>query len=70
MKTLRCRQVIQDHGGRWGQITCMLWIASENGHPSAMLCFGTGRGRILIYRRLKTGVCRGLSIRFIGTDIL
>lgn len=52
----KSRQVIRDHGGRWGQITCVAWLAGENGDASLSLCFGTGRGRILIYRRSKTGV--------------
>lgn len=56
-------QVIEDDLGRWGQITCAQWLAgvSEFGDT---LCFGTGRGLLLIYQRTKEAVCRHASIYF------
>jgi hypothetical protein len=45
-------QVISDHLGRWGQITCIKWL-SDNGTG---ICFGTGRGLVLVYQRAKDAV--------------
>lgn len=53
-----CRQTISD-GHRWGQITCLKWLTSEA--PAMTLCFGTGRGRVLIYRYGRTGVSYATS---------
>lgn len=49
-------QVISDELERWGQVTCVKWLPgiSNNGE---VLCFGTGRGLVLIYHRLKETVC-------------
>jgi WD40 repeat protein len=51
----RSHQVISDHLGRWGQITCIKWLSgnSENGN---VICFGTGRGLVLVYQRTKDTV--------------
>lgn len=48
-------QIISDELERWGQITCMKWLPgiSNNGE---VICFGTGRGLVLIYHRLKEAV--------------
>ena len=48
-------QVISDELERWGQITCVKWLPgiSNNGE---VLCFGTGRGLVLIYHQLKEAV--------------
>ena len=45
-------QVISDHLGRWGQITCIKWLL-DNG---TSICFGTGRGLVLVYQRTKDTV--------------
>jgi hypothetical protein len=47
-------QVISDHLGRWGQITCIKWL-TDNGTG---ICFGTGRGLVLVYQRTKNTVSR------------
>ena len=49
VKAKRIYQVISDHLGRWGQIICIKWL-SDNG---TAICFGTGRGLVLIYQRTK-----------------
>lgn len=48
----RSYQIISDHLGRWGQITCIKWLSgnSDNGN---VMCFGTGRGLVLVYQRTK-----------------
>jgi WD40 repeat protein len=52
----RSHQVISDELERWGQVTCVKWLPgiSNNGE---VLCFGTGRGLVLIYHWLKEAVC-------------
>jgi|SRR5882757_288883 len=48
-------QVISDDLGRWGQVTCAKWLpgVSDSGN---FLCFGTGRGLVLIYHQAKQAV--------------
>jgi len=48
---LKCIQTIADRNCRWGQITCLQFIALDA--ASDWMFFGTGRGRLLIYRRLR-----------------
>jgi hypothetical protein len=45
-------QVLQDGNRRWGQVTCMKWLNPENNRGET-LCFGSGRGLILIYEQHK-----------------
>ena len=52
----RPHQVISDKLGRWGQVTCAKWLPSISNNGE-VLCFGTGRGLVLIYQWLKGGVC-------------
>lgn len=52
-------QVISDHLGRWGQITCIKWL-TDNGTG---ICFGTGRGLVLVYQRNKDAVRQYTFIR-------
>jgi WD40 repeat protein len=54
LEAYKCPQVIHDGGGKWGQITCMKWLGAD---MSDTLCFGTGRGSMLVYRQIKAGVC-------------
>ena len=42
-------QVVGDELERWGQITCIQWLTGVSDH-SITLCFGTGRGLVLIYQ--------------------
>ena len=56
MKTKKVQQLISDQLGRWGQITAIQWLA-DNPSTGAQLCFGTGRGFVLIYRQRKDEVC-------------
>ncbi|KDR65526.1 hypothetical protein GALMADRAFT_148633 [Galerina marginata CBS 339.88] len=48
LKTFQRTETLTDSGGRWGQITCMIWTGATNG---SLLCLGTGRGRLVAYRR-------------------
>ncbi|KAF8801037.1 hypothetical protein BYT27DRAFT_7014252, partial [Phlegmacium glaucopus] len=45
-------QVISDELERWGQVTCAKWLPGISNNEE-VLCFGTGRGLVLIYHRLK-----------------
>ena len=56
MKTKKVHQLISDQLGRWGQITAIQWLG-DNSSTGAQLCFGTGRGFVLIYRQRKDEVC-------------
>ena len=42
-------QTIQDKFDRWGQVTCLKWL-SINSPEGKTICFGTGRGLILVYQ--------------------
>lgn len=55
VKTKKIHQLISDQLGRWGQITAIQWLA-DNSSAGAQLCFGTGRGFVLIYRQKKDEV--------------
>ncbi len=50
METLKVRQVVGDQLERWGQVTCIQWLTGT-ADGGSVLCFGTGRGLILIYQR-------------------
>jgi len=45
--------VLQDRLQRWGQITCLKWILAGSSENGELICFGTGRGLIIIYQRSK-----------------
>ena len=49
MNVLQCIQVLADRNHRWGQITSLKFILDTA--ASDWMCFGTGRGRLLVYRR-------------------
>ena len=51
-------QLITDRNRRWGQITCVKFINPDT--ASDWMCFGTGRGRFLVYRRHKKSVGVGV----------
>ena len=51
MNHLQSIQTIADRNCRWGQITCLKFISADM--TSDWMCFGTGRGRFLVYRRLR-----------------
>ena len=51
-------QTLVDDNQRWGQITVIKFIncdATHNGMEH--LCFGTGRGHVLVYHRGRKSVC-------------
>jgi hypothetical protein len=50
----RIYQVIEDDLERWGQITCILWLPGISDYGDT-LCFGTGRGLVLIYQQTTEG---------------
>jgi hypothetical protein len=65
---LRKIQMIHDNGGKWGQITCIKWLASEAGVTGETLCFGTGRGMVSVYCQSRFGVSIPLISFNGGTD--
>lgn len=46
-------QTLEDRSRRWGQITCLKWLSINPIEGNRALCFGTGRGLLLIYQRLE-----------------
>jgi WD40 repeat protein len=62
LTTKTCREVLFDHGGRWGQITSLKWDAMEAQDAGTTLYFGTGRGLFLVYRHSNTLVCDGIVL--------
>ena len=51
IETLVNLQVIRDPDENWGQITCLVWFPCGAGQEGNVLCFGTGRGHVNIFRR-------------------
>ena len=63
MSTKKQKQQLQDHGSRWGQITCLAWLAGiEAKDGLTSLAFGSGRGLVVIYRQPRENV----SSRFLS----
>ena len=56
LPTKSCLQVLEDHGKRWGQITCLAWLGGHNDTSLSPIIFGTARGLLVIYRRPRIGV--------------
>lgn len=54
----KCRQIIEDHGKRWGQITCLVWLGGRSNEDLQPIAFGTGRSLVVIYRRSRIDVSR------------
>jgi WD40 repeat protein len=48
-KAFRNLETIRDPNGQWGQVTCAKFIITNP--TTEVLCFGTGRGHFLVYRR-------------------
>ena len=42
-------QTLQDKSERWGQVTCLKWLSISSPEGS-VICFGTGRGLVLVYQ--------------------
>ena len=53
VETFKVSQTLTDQNERWGQITYLQFIEGPAGE---LLCFGTGRGSILIFKRNKRSV--------------
>jgi WD40 repeat protein len=66
LSTKKCLQVLEDHGKRWGQITCLTWMDGHNDTSLNPITFGTARGLIVIYRRSRIGVSSNLWQNGIG----
>lgn len=66
MRYLQSIQTFADRNRRWGQITCIKFISFDA--ISDWMCFGTGRGRFLVYRRLRKSV-GGLSADIEQTEL-
>src|ERR1700679_4347136 len=56
ISTKKCLQVLEDPGRRWGQITCLTWLANWGNDGLNPIAFGTGRGLMVIYRRSRSDV--------------
>jgi WD40 repeat protein len=56
LSTKNCLQVLEDHGKRWGQITCLAWLGGHSDTDLNPIAFGTARSLIVIYRRPRVGV--------------
>ncbi|KAF9042033.1 WD40-repeat-containing domain protein [Panaeolus papilionaceus] len=54
LQTYECIQTLADQESQWGQITTICFVGAANGHNS-YLCFGTGRGRLIVYQRNRMG---------------
>ena len=56
--TRKRKYLLEDSGRRWGQITCLSWLGSGGRQDNglAILCFGTARGLVVIYRQSQTDV--------------
>ena len=56
--TWKHKYLLEDSGHRWGQITCLSWLGSGGRQDNglAILCFGTARGLVVIYRQSRTDV--------------
>lgn len=48
-------QTLADHS-KWGQITCIKFLNIEQTSMAEWLCFGTGRGFLLLYHRQQKAV--------------
>lgn len=60
IETLVNLQVIRDPDENWGQITCLNWLPGGAEQEGNALCFGTGRGHVIIFRRNGNLVSHGL----------
>ena len=60
IETLVNLQVIRDPDENWGQITCLNWLPCGAEQEGNVLCFGTGRGHIIIFRRSGNSVSHEL----------
>ena len=58
LNVFRQFQTLADHSGTWGQITCIKFLKSNGdlGPSGDLLCFGTGRGYLLLYHRQRRTV--------------
>jgi len=58
------RHVLEDGGGRWGQITCLVWVTSQK-DDLRHIAFGTGRGFLVIYCENRTKVRVHIIIEYV-----
>jgi hypothetical protein len=56
ISTKKCKEVLEDPGQRWGQITCLAWLGGKAKEDMQHLAFGTGRGFLIIFCRNRTNV--------------
>ncbi|PPR03684.1 hypothetical protein CVT24_007690 [Panaeolus cyanescens] len=54
LQTYECVQTLADQESQWGQITTIRFVNAGAGH-NVFLCFGTGRGRLIIYQQNRMG---------------
>jgi len=61
--TRKRKHLLEDSGRRWGQVTCISWLANESrqDNKQAVLVFGTARGLVVLYRQSRTEVCMFFS---------
>lgn len=57
MTTFQHFQSLIDHNRRWGQVTIIKFINRDVTHTGTeWICFGTGRGHLLVYHRSRKSV--------------
>ncbi|KAF8898280.1 WD40-repeat-containing domain protein [Gymnopilus junonius] len=49
VSTKKCKEVLEDPGQRWGQVTCLVWLGGKVKEDTQQLAFGTGRGFLIIF---------------------
>ena len=64
--------VIQDRLQRWGQVTCLKWISAGSSENGELICFGTGRGLVILYQWSKDLVSkiRAFQIVVLTSDVV
>ena len=63
LSTKSCVQVLEDHGKRWGQITCLALLGRHNNTSLSPIIFGTACGLLVIYCHPRIGVSSNLLWR-------
>jgi WD40 repeat protein len=56
LQVFRPYQKLADRSRTWGQITCVKFLNVELSSMGELLCFGTGRGYLLLYHRQRKTV--------------
>jgi hypothetical protein len=60
--------VLSDCLERWGHVTCMKWLEGVTQSKGYTLCFGTGCGLLVVYKKAKDSV-RGGMLFLLSTSL-